>query len=126
MNQKLPALLLIVMAAALGFVTSRSAAQAGAPSTGMMRIEEEIPGETIKTTASSQFSPPQTPQNLVNSASGMDGLLHANAGSAQTMWHTVENPPASRAAEGAPLSPAWVRFDFDKPHVVGTINIWNH
>jgi hypothetical protein len=91
----------------------------------MADLSPAIPADFITVTASSQFSPDQSPKNLVNGA-GMVGEMHDNQYAACTMWHTVNNPQPRPPAEGLPASPAWVRFDFTRPMKFGSIQIWNH
>ena len=116
---------LITLGLAVFLVPLRAVDGSDSSATESIRIEEDVPGGGIETTASSQFGEQQSVRHLVD-GSGMDGLLHDNNGGAVTMWHTVLNPAASRAAQGLPISPAWVRFDFSTPRVIGTISIWNH
>ena len=88
-------------------------------------IEDEIATNVITVTASSEHGPQQTVKHLVD-GSGMQGSVHDNDGSSQTMWHTAERPPPTRPAEGLPASPAWVRFDFAQPQKFDSIHLWNH
>ncbi len=88
-------------------------------------IEHELPMNAVTVTASSEYSPAQTPQHLID-GSGMQDGTHDNNGSAQTMWHTTEKPAPTSAAAGLPASPAWVRFDFQQPQKFDSIHIWNH
>ena len=88
-------------------------------------IEEEVPTNGLAVTASSQFGSPQSVRHLVD-GSGMQGGAHDNNGSAQTMWHTTQNPAPTSATAVLPASPAWVRFDFAQPQRIDSIHIWNH
>jgi hypothetical protein len=88
-----------------------------------MVIETEVPASAIKATASNIYGSGQSPQHLID-GSGMNGNLHDNDQYANTMWHTVEQPAAALIA--GIQSPAWVRFDFATPQIVGKILIWNH
>ena len=88
-------------------------------------IEEEIPASLIKVTASSQYGEGQAVQHLLD-GSGLRNGLHDNDGSAQTMWHTAQNPPSTSPAAGLPASPTWVRFDFAQPQTFNWISLWNH
>jgi hypothetical protein len=88
-------------------------------------IEEEIPANDVTVAASSQFGPAQAARHLVD-GSGMQGVVHDNHHSAQTMWHTTQRPEPTSAMAGLPASPAWVRFDFAQPRKFDTIHIWNH
>jgi len=88
-------------------------------------IEEEIPANLIKVTASSQFGDGQTARHLCEEK-GLRNGRHDNDGSAQTMWHTAQNPPSTSPGENLPASPAWVRFDFARPQAFDSISIWNH
>src|SRR5208283_2138772 len=88
-------------------------------------LEEEIPVTAITVTASSEFGGSQSARHLVD-GSGLQNGLHDNDGSAKTMWHTIQAPPATSAATGLPASPAWVRFDFSQPRHFDSIYIWNH
>ncbi len=87
-------------------------------------IEDEIPADGITVTASSEFVHGGA-RHLVD-GSGMSDGLHDNSHNAVTMWHGTQWPEPTRAAEGLPLSPAWVRFDFAQPQKIGLIDIWNH
>jgi alpha-mannosidase len=88
-------------------------------------IEEPVPVGKITVTASSTFGPSQDVNHLINGA-GMEDDRHDNHGSADTMWHTIEKPPATTPADGLPAATAWVRFEFDQPVPCDTIRIWNH
>jgi hypothetical protein len=88
-------------------------------------VEDEVTANVITVTASSEFGSPQAARHLVDGA-GMQGGVHDNNGSAQTMWHTTQRPAPSSAAAGLPESPAWVRFDFAQPQKFDSIHIWNH
>jgi len=88
-------------------------------------IEDEIPANLITVTASSEYNPQQGVRHLVD-GSGMQGGVHDNDGSAQTMWHSAERPAATSAAAGLPASPAWIRFEFAQPQRFDSIHIWNH
>lgn len=85
---------------------------------------EVVPG---KVSASSEYGAAQTVRNLINGSGLADGRHDANGGAA-TMWHTVENPPATVPAPGVPASRGWVRFDFDGDAgvAVSSILVWNH
>jgi hypothetical protein len=82
-----------------------------------------IPADEITVTASS-FRPDQSPQHLIDD-SGMFGSYHDNNHSAFSMWHTDGSVPKSPPAEGLPLAPAWVRFDFARPHLLDKLIVWN-
>jgi len=88
-------------------------------------IEDEVSTNKITVTASSQYGPEQTARHLLEGA-GMQGGVHDNDGSAQTMWHSAQRPAATNPAAGLPASPAWVRFDFAQPQRFDSIHIWNH
>ena len=88
-------------------------------------IENEIPADAITVVASSEFGPEQAARHLTD-GSGMEGDLHDNDPSAQTMWHTAEGAAPTSAAAGLPASPAWARFDFAPPRKFDSIHIWNH
>jgi len=89
----------------------------------LVRTHKAITVATV--TASSAFSEIHSVGRITDS-SGMADDRHDNEGNARTMWHSVIDPPSSRAAEDTPAGPAWVRFDFQKPEVVTEIRIWNH
>jgi hypothetical protein len=55
--------------------------------------------------------------------SGMQGGVHDNNSSAQTMWHSVQRPARTSATANLPASPAWVRFDFAPPQRFDSIHI---
>ncbi len=97
---------------------------AGRP-VGAAWIENEIPPNVITVTASSAYGTAQSARHLVD-GSGLQGGMHDNNESAQTMWHSTERPAPTRAAAGLPASPAWVRFDFVPSQKFDTIHIWNH
>ena len=88
-------------------------------------IEEEIPTNAITVTASSEYNPHQGVRHLVD-GSGMQGGVHDNNGSAETVWHSTERPAPTSAAVGLAVSPAWIRFDFSQPQKFDSIHIWNH
>jgi alpha-mannosidase len=100
-------------------------ALAASPLARAVLIEEEIPTNAITVTASSEFGSAQGARHLVD-GSGMKNGLHDNNGSAETMWHTTQNPTPTSAATGLPASPAWVRFDFATPRKFDSLSIWNH
>ena len=56
-------------------------------------IEDEVAANLITVTASSENGPPQAVRHLVD-GSGMQGGVHDNNGSSQTMWHTTNRPAA--------------------------------
>ncbi len=89
----------------------------------LVTIVEDI--NPVGITASSEFSPAQTVNNLIN-GSGLSGDRHDDHASAETMWHTFENPTATAPATGLPPYPAWIRFDFSEPKKFDEISIWNH
>ena len=64
-------------------------------------IEEEIPANLIKVTASSQFGDGQTARHLCEEK-GLRNGRHDNDGSAQTMWHTAQNPPSTSPGRTCP------------------------
>jgi alpha-mannosidase len=86
-------------------------------------VEEELAPRTL--TASSTFSPRQAAGQLVNGA-GLTDDRHDNDGGANTMWHSLADPPPNSPAAGLPAVPAWVRFDFAAPMAFDEIRIWNH
>ena len=88
-------------------------------------IEDEVPVQLITVTASSEYGSGQAVRHLVD-GSGMQGGVHDNNHSADTMWHSTQHPAPSSAAAGLPESPAWVRFDFAQPQQIDTIYLWNH
>ncbi|MBM4091756.1 MAG: glycosyl hydrolase [Planctomycetes bacterium] len=92
-------------------------------SSDLVTVVEDIISTGI--TASSEFSPAQTVHNVIN-GSGLSGERHDSHASAETMWHTLENPTATSPATGIPPYPAWIRFDFAEPNGLDEINIWNH
>src|SRR5689334_4504128 len=77
-------------------------------------IEDELPKNLIKVTASSEYASQQTAKHLVDGA-GLEGGLHDNDSTSKTMWHTVEQSQPTSPSAGLPTSPAWVRFDFLSP-----------
>jgi hypothetical protein len=83
-----------------------------------------VPQSLIVVTASSQFSPMQSPRHLVD-RSGMKGNLHDNQRAAETMWQSVEKPSLKSPARNLPPSPAWVKFDFALPQTLDAVLIWN-
>ncbi len=88
-------------------------------------IHEEIPATAISVAASSEYSPAQSVQHLID-GSGLTNGQHDNQRGAETMWHTTKKPAPTSPATGLPASPAWVRFDFTPPQTFGVIRIWNH
>ena len=100
-------------------------AMAASPAVRGVWIEDELPTNGITVTASSEYGPQQMARHLVD-GSGMQGGVHDNNGSSDTMWHTSERPAATSAAAGLPAAPAWVRFDFAPPQKFDSIHIWNH
>jgi len=64
-------------------------------------IEEEVPAKVITVTASSVYSAAQAARHLVD-GSAMQGGLHDNNASAQTMWHSIQQPAPTSAAAGLP------------------------
>src|SRR5208283_3211203 len=88
-------------------------------------IEDEVSANLITVTASSENGPAQAARHLVD-GSGMQGGVHDNNGSSQTMWHSTKRPEPTSASAGLPASPAWVRFDFAQPQQFDSIHIWNH
>ncbi len=88
-------------------------------------IVDEIPAKVITVSASSEYGTAQSVRHLLD-GSGMQGGLHDNNESAQTMWHSTQRPAPASAAPGLPASPAWVRFDFAQPQKFDTIHVWNH
>src|SRR5579884_2535769 len=105
---------------------ARSASQGDTAAAVLLAsLNPAIPRDQITVTASSVYSGMQAAEHLVD-GSGMVGDLHDNAGAAQTMWHTVEQPESKSPVNGLPLSPAWVRFDFAQPTKFDSIQIWNH
>jgi alpha-mannosidase len=88
-------------------------------------IDQEIPAAAISVAASSEYSPAQSVQHLMD-GSGLTNGQHDNQGGAETMWHSVENPASKSPATGLAPSPAWVRFDFTPPRTFDVIRIWNH
>lgn len=79
-----------------------------------VRIEETVPADEIKITASSTFGKEQDCQHLID-GSGLDGDRHDSHPIAGTMWHTTEKP-----------AEAWVRFEFARPVALSAVRIWNH
>jgi hypothetical protein len=88
-------------------------------------IAQEVPSSAIQATVSSHYGPAQTAQHLLDGA-GMENGRHDNNSSAQTMWHTAQNPALTSPGGTLPVSPAWVRFDFAQPQKFDFIYIWNH
>lgn len=96
-----------------------------APATHAIWIEQEIPANLITVSAASEYAPQQAAKHLVDGA-GLQGGVHDNDGSGQTMWHSKEHPTPTSPAAGLAASPAWVRFDFGQPQTFDTIHLWNH
>ncbi len=88
-------------------------------------INVPLSNEGIEVIASSTYSPTQDVHHLINGA-GLNGGIHDNSGPADTMWQTIDNPASTVPAPGIPASPAWVRFNFDKPRAFDAVEIWNH
>lgn len=89
------------------------------------RLPEVIPSKAMTVTASSVYDSMQAAQHLID-GSGLIGAFHDNEGAAKTMWHTAERVTAKPPVSGLPASPAWVRFDFNKPTRFNSLLIWNH
>ena len=90
----------------------------------VQRVPAAVPAAAITVTASSTYSPLQVAQHLID-GSGMQGRLHDNTASAETMWQTSDPPAARLFVPGLPASPAWVRFDFARPEKLAQILVWN-
>jgi hypothetical protein len=89
------------------------------------KLGPALPANLITVTTSSVYGPDQSARHLVD-GSGMQGSIHDNNTSAQTMWHSSENPAVTSPAQGLAPSPAWVRFDFAQPSEFDAMLIWNH
>jgi len=88
------------------------------------RLPPVIPADAITVSVSSTYSPQQSMQHLID-GSGMVGAFHDNAHYGETMWFTVGSPTAQAPARGLAASPAWARFDFDRPRMFDSLLIWN-
>jgi hypothetical protein len=91
----------------------------------MHPVRSALSSGQISVTASSENSPAQSVQHLIDGA-GMTGEYHDNNASAATMWLTKDPAPMGTPAPGLLPSPAWVRFDFSQPRTFDEIMIWNH
>jgi len=89
------------------------------------KINQSINAYDISITASGSFGKEQAVSHLID-GSGMLNDVHDTNGSAQTMWHSPENPSPSAPAKGLPAFKAWVKFDFKAAKSPNKLLIWNH
>ena len=89
----------------------------------LVEVNRKVTVQTV--TASSAFSEQHSCSHIADD-SGMTGDRHDNQGNSTTMWHSVIDPPSSRAEPNTPEGPAWVRFDFQRPEAISLIRVWNH
>ena len=77
-------------------------------------VKSAVSSGQIGVTASSEYSPTQSVQHLID-GSGMTGEYHDNSGPAASMWQTSDPAPMTTPAPGLLPSRAWVRFTFHIP-----------